>query len=51
MLACKNTGYEINDNFSETRKMVEIGSGDNLSPTGTTTRAEMAQVLYNLLSR
>ena len=27
------------------------GSGGKLNPTGTTTRAEMAQVLYNLLSR
>jgi uncharacterized repeat protein (TIGR02543 family) len=26
------------------------GSGEKLSPTGTTTRAEMARVLYNLLS-
>jgi len=25
------------------------GSGGRLNPTGTTTRAEMAQVLYNLL--
>lgn len=27
MLACKNSGYEINDHFPEVRKMVEIGSG------------------------
>jgi len=27
------------------------GNGGKLSPTGTTTRAEMAQVIYNLLSR
>ncbi len=27
------------------------GSGGNLNPTGSTTRAEMAQVLYNLLSK
>ena len=27
------------------------GNGGKLSPAGTTTRAEMAQVLYNLLSR
>jgi hypothetical protein len=27
------------------------GSGDKLSPTDTTTRAELAQVLYNLLSK
>jgi hypothetical protein len=27
------------------------GSGGKLNPTGTTTRAEMAQVLYNLLGR
>ncbi len=27
------------------------GSGGKLNPTGTTTRAEMAQVLYNLLNR
>lgn len=27
------------------------GNGDKLSPTGTATRAEMAQVLYNLLSK
>ena len=27
MLACKNSGYNINDHFPEVRKMVEIGSG------------------------
>ncbi len=27
------------------------GSSGKLNPTGTTTRAEMAQVLYNLLSK
>jgi hypothetical protein len=27
------------------------GSGGRLDPTGTTTRAEMAQVLYNLLNK
>jgi hypothetical protein len=27
------------------------GNGGKLNPTGTTTRAEMAQVLYNLLGR
>jgi len=27
MLACKNSGYEIDDHFPEVRKMVEIGSG------------------------
>jgi len=27
------------------------GNGDKLNPTGTTTRAEMAQVLYNLLGK
>ncbi len=27
------------------------GSGDKLNPSGTTTRAEMAQVLYNLLGK
>ena len=27
------------------------GSGGKLTPTGTTTRAEMAQVLYNLLGK
>jgi len=27
------------------------GSGERLTPKGTTTRAELAQVLYNLLSK
>jgi hypothetical protein len=27
------------------------GSNGKLNPTGTTTRAEMAQVLYNLLGK
>ena len=27
MLACKNSGYEIDDHFPEVRKMVDIGSG------------------------
>ncbi len=27
------------------------GSNGKLTPTGTTTRAEMAQVLYNLLGK
>ena len=30
---------------------VVSGSGGNLNPTGTATRAEMAQLLYNLLSQ
>lgn len=33
MLACKNSGYEINDHFPEVRKMVEIGSGAKRSKT------------------
>jgi hypothetical protein len=31
--------------------MKACGSGGKLNPTGTTIRAEMAQVLYNLLGR
>ena len=60
-----NSGKELSD-FSDAANvaswakdamtmMVETGTvsgnGGKLSPTSTTTRAEMAQVLYNLLGK
>ena len=33
MLACKNSGFNIDDHFPEVRKMVEIGSGSSRSLT------------------
>ena len=40
---------EAMSNFVETGTV--FGSGGKLIPTGTATRAEIAQVLYNLLSK